>query len=106
MARVRKWPPLPSRVRAPGGWVPIVRPDAISEDGVNCLGLWRQDDRQIEILASLTAEQAWRIYYHECAHMALTDGGLEDILLPTLGENAIEAICNAFAAQRMSERFR
>lgn len=101
-----KWPKIPSSVRAPGGRIPVtVKPKLVHPDGKECLGLWHENERELELSAEMNPSNAWRVYYHELTHVALTESGLANVLLPIINDEGIDAICDAVATARMAERF-
>ena len=98
----RKYPPLPKTVDGPGGMVTVVlKKNPKHEDGTACWGLWEEHIRTITVDEGATPRHQWKVYYHELCHVAITDAGLDDIL----EDRVHEAICNAYACQRMRERF-
>jgi len=79
----KKWPKIPLRVRAPGGSIPVYHTEHLKNADGN----------------------AWRVYFHELTHVALTESGLANVLLPVIHDEGIDAICDAIATARMRERF-
>ncbi len=104
--KARKWPKIPQRVRAPGGTIPVYHTEGLKNaDNAESLGLWHENERIIELDAHMTPENAWRVFYHELTHVALTESGLANVLLPVIHDEGIDAICDAIATARMRERF-
>lgn len=105
MAR-KAWPKIPASVRAPGGRIPVTfKPGLRHPDGKECLGLWHENERELELDVAMAPKDAWRVYFHELTHVALTESGLANVLLPVINDEGIDAICDAVATQRMAERF-
>lgn len=99
-----KYPPLPTSLDAPGGTVEVVTVDTDGfkhNDGIDCWGMYDESTRRITICGKIPPRHRWKVYYHEVAHVAIVDSGLDDLL----DDKLHEALCNAFAAQRMRERF-
>lgn len=93
-------------MKAPGGDVAVTlasktEMQKVSDPGEEVLGYYHERDRFVMILRSLTAEQRWRVYWHEWAHVLLEDSGLSNGITLELEE----ALCDAIAAARMRERF-
>ena len=96
-----KYPPLPTSLDAPGGRVKVKLCEKIVNNGQDCWGLWEESTRVISIVREMPPRHQWKVFYHEVAHIAITDAGLDDILTIEMHE----ALCNAIASQRMRERF-
>ena len=96
-----KYPPIPKVIDAPGGRVKVQFVKKIVSGGHECWGLWEDHTRTISLSIESTPRHHWKVFFHEWSHVAITDAGLDDIL----DEKTHEALCNAFAAARMRERF-
>jgi Zn-dependent peptidase ImmA (M78 family) len=70
-------------------------------DGTECWGIWDDSTRTILLDKSANRRHQWRVLYHELAHVALSDAGLDN----GIGDELVEAICDAVATARMRERF-
>lgn len=104
----KRYPPIPKVMRCPGGDVAVTLGSKeamlkVSDPGEEVFGFYNEADRFILIRKSLTAEQKWRVFYHEWVHVLLEDSGLTHSL--TADGKQEEAICDAVAAARMRERF-
>lgn len=97
----QKYPPLPRHIDAPGGRVRVRMAQKIVNNGVDCWGLWEESTRTISLSSEAPPRHQWKVFYHEAAHVAITDAGLDDVL----DDKTHEALCNAFASARMRERF-
>ena len=98
----KTFPPLPKAISAPGGDVAVVLVDKLKHpDGTECWGIWDDSTRTISLDKSANRRHQWRVLYHELAHVALGDAGLDN----GIGDELVEAICDAVATQRMRERF-
>lgn len=99
------YPEIPSSLQAPGGKVKVTfSPADVSlrmEDGTEVWGYWDEGKREVRVSRAPNARQQWKVYYHELAHVAITDAGLDNLLSNDLHE----ALCDAVATQRMRERF-
>ncbi len=98
-----KWPALPKVVDAMGGTVKVrlVKGPLKHDDGTVCSGLWDAEKRQITVVRGMPPLMRWRVFFHELAHVALTDAGLDN----AMDERVVEAICDAMANTRCRERF-
>lgn len=99
-AAAKRYPPIPKWAEAPGGPVEVRLVDKLVHDGQECWGLYEPAERRITVVKTSRPHQ-WRVYYHEWAHAALTDAGIDNALT----EQIHEAICDALATARMRERF-
>lgn len=96
-----RYPKLPSSIEAPGGTVEVRLVDGITEGGTECWGLYDPANRLITIDRTASLRHQWKTYYHEWAHVAFLDAGL-DSGLPT---NLHEVLCESIATARMRETF-
>lgn len=97
-----KYPPLPKELEGPGGTVTIVlTKEPITYESAECWGLYDSEARTITIDARVKPRQRWLTLFHELAHVALIDAGLNNGIADTLHET----ICDAIATARMRERF-
>lgn len=95
---------LPRWIEAPAGRVAVrVEREVRNDDGEACWGTYDRTSRRIVVDRTLSARQRWMVMYHEQAHVALIDAGLDNLLVD---EKLYEAICDAFASARMRETFR
>lgn len=100
-ARV-KYPPLPKEIEGPGGTVTVVlTTETITHESDECWGLYDSEARTITIDKRAKPRQRWLTFFHELAHVALIDAGLNN----GMHEAMHEAICDAIATARMRERF-
>jgi Zn-dependent peptidase ImmA (M78 family) len=97
----RVFPRLPRVVEAPGGTVTVTPRRRPKADGDEVWGSWDEGRRRIEIDSEAPLRHQWKTFYHELAHAALSDCGVDEIL----DEKAAEAVCDAIAIARMRERF-
>jgi len=97
----RKYPTLPKEAMAPGGPVTVIRRTPLMERGVEAWGLWEEHTRTITVDSTCTPRHAWKIYYHELAHVALDDSGLSN----GIQDDLVEALCDALSVARMREKF-
>ena len=102
----KRYPPIPKVMKCPGGDVAVTlatkaKMQEVSDPGEEVLGYYHERDRYVMILKSLSAEQKWRVYWHEWAHVLLEDSGIANGLTLELEE----ALADAIAAARMRERF-
>lgn len=99
--RVR-YPPIPKEVEGPGGTLTIVlTKETITHEHDECWGLYDPEARTITIDARAKPRQRWLTFFHELAHVALIDAGLNN----GINDQLHEAICDAIATARMRERF-
>lgn len=97
----KRYPPIPKTAEGPGGSVEVRLVRALHHGGQDCWGLYDPAERLISIDNSAGKAHQWRIYFHEWAHVALCDAGLDNALTHELHE----AVCDALATARMRERF-
>ena len=95
------YPKLPVRFDALAGEVRLRLRPRTKADGRDAWGSWDENTRVIEIDATALPRHQWQTLYHELAHAALTDSGVEEILT----DQVVEAICDCVATARMRERF-
>ena len=94
------WPPIPTLVRGAGGPIKVrVRVRPRGTDGEEVWGLWDDARRIITLDKSASRVHQWRVLFHELAHAALNDAGLENVL----EQKAAETICDALATARVQE---
>lgn len=96
-----KFPRLPKVVQAAGGPVKVVLATKLRSGNRACWGLWDDAARTISLERRATMAHKWRVFYHELAHVALSDAGLDN----ALDEKVIETLCDAVASARWQERF-
>ncbi len=96
-----KYPPLPAKVMAPGGWVATVLEANLAEGEQKLWGKWDEALRRITVEKTVSREHQWRTWYHEWAHAALSDSGQDELM----DQKQVEGLCEAFAIARMRERF-
>ena len=95
-------PPIPATLPSILGPVPVARVAGLrNASGEECLGIWRGDERDVRLRtdAEMALTQAWQTYWHEWAHIVLSDGAVH----PELTEAMIERICDAFGNARTRE---
>jgi len=63
--------------------------------------VWEEHTRTITVDSTCTPRHAWKIYYHELAHVALDDSGLSN----GIQDDLVEALCDALSVARMREKF-
>lgn len=99
---MKRFPPLPRVVDAPGGPVTVRFGLALKDDeGKAALGHYEDRPRLITIDASEPRRHQWLILFHELAHVAIRDSGVGHALTDTVEE----ILCDAIATARMRERF-
>lgn len=94
------YPDIPTLIRGSGGPIRVrrrARPRG--SDGSEAWGLWDSAQRLITIDKTAKPEHQWRVLFHELAHAALHDAGLDNILEAA----AQETICDALATARIQE---
>lgn len=102
MTSRKTFPVLPKTLSAPGGEVSVTLVDKIKHsDGDECWGLWDDATRAITLDRTATRRHLWKVLYHELAHVALSDAGLDN----GMSDELVEAVCDAIASARMRERF-
>ena len=94
-----EWPPIPTLVRGTGGAIKVRRLKKVKSAGVDCWGDWDDSTRTIRLDKTAVIEHQWRVLFHELAHAALHDSGLQN----AFEDRAIEALCDAFATSRVQE---
>lgn len=99
--KVVRYPPLPASLEAAGGTVTIELVDAIRHEGTECWGLYDHARRHVAIDRTATRAHQWRTLFHEMAHVAILDAGLDN----GIEDRLHEALCDAWATSRMRERF-
>ncbi len=98
-AKLAKLAPLAGAVPSVLGPVPVVRVAGLRalENGEECMGIWRPQERDVRIEAETTAVGAWHTFWHEWAHIVFYDAGVRI-------EKALEEqICDALATARVRE---
>jgi Zn-dependent peptidase ImmA (M78 family) len=95
------YPKVPTRADALAGEVRIQLRRRTNVDGKDAWGSWEENMRAIEIDTTATPRHQWHTLYHELAHAALADSGVEEIL----SDQIVEAVCDCIATARMRERF-
>ncbi len=96
------FPPLPKVIAAPGGDVTVTLVKQLRHpDGTECWGLWDDAARTITIDRTGGRRHQWKVLFHELAHVALGDAGIDN----GLDDRLAETICDAIATARMRERF-
>lgn len=99
---MKRLPPIPRTIEAPGGRVTVAQVDAPLLNGtMECWGLYDSSHRHIQIDRTIPLRHRWQVLFHELAHVALIDAGLDNGIEYRLHE----AICDAIATARMRERF-
>lgn len=99
---VKRYPPLPKSVDAPGGTVTVQRGSNLrAENNTACWGYWEPEKRLIMIDKSAEMRHQWKVLFHELHHVALDDSGLSHGMTDEL----VEACCDATATARVCERF-
>lgn len=93
------YPAIPTLIRGVAGPIKVRRRKNITLDGAGCWGLWDGAKRLITIDSTAAIDQQWRVLFHELAHAALHDAGIENLM----EERAVEAICDALSAARTQE---
>lgn len=96
----RRFPRLPASVSAPTGPVRIVV-SSLDLTDADSYGHWHELTRTVTINSTLPRWQQWVTLYHELAHVALSDCGMDE-MMPS---ESLEAICDAIAMARFRERF-
>lgn len=94
------YPDVPRLVRGVGGAIRVrlvKRPR--HRDGAEVWGLWDDGKRLITIDATASREHRWRVLFHELAHAAIADAGIENVL----DGSYVELLCDAFATARLCE---
>lgn len=98
----KTFPALPKTVSAPGGEVSITLVEKLRHpDGDECWGIWDESIRVITLDQTGTRRHLWKVLYHELAHVALSDAGLDN----GMSYELVETVCDAIASARMRERF-
>lgn len=95
------YPKLPARFEMPGGAVRIKTQPRLTVEGRGAWGVWDENTRTITVDTSATPAQQWRTLYHELAHVAFSDAGVDEMCT----EPMVEALCDAVSTARMRERF-
>lgn len=94
------YPPIPRLIRGTGGAIRVrLRRKPKHADGQECWGLWDDGKRLITVDSTASPEHRWRVLFHELAHAALADAGVENLM----DGAATEAICDAMATARLQE---
>lgn len=89
----------PTRVVGTLGPIRVERLAGLMEQH-NEYGHWRWHTRDIALDKTLAGRALWHTYYHELAHAAFDDAGMQ---FPT--KELEEAACDAIATARVRERF-
>jgi hypothetical protein len=80
-----EYPPVPSRVFSVLGMLPVTHKTELTD-----LGELDFTTRSINLQANLVLSRAWQVYWHEVTHLALHDGGVQD-----LDAELEERVCDA-----------
>lgn len=86
-----KLPKLPVEAFSLIGPVLVTSLDAIRAEKEELYGRFLPAERRIEISPGMTREIEWATYWHEVAHIILTDSGANN----SLDERQVEAVCDA-----------
>ena len=94
-------PPLPSQVPSQLGPIPIVWVDSLTDEhGRPLAGGYHSMRRTIYLRRSITSRRMQHyVAHHERCHAVLLDGGLDNIIPSAM----VQAICDAFAQDRVAE---
>jgi Zn-dependent peptidase ImmA (M78 family) len=94
-------PPLPNSIPSQLGPVAVLVVDSLHDDkGQALLGGFHTLRRSIYIRREITKREVQHyVLAHETCHVWIHDGGLDNLIPPPL----VQAICDAFAAQRVAE---
>lgn len=94
-------PPIPATVTTQLGEVRVLWADSLkNEEGHELLGAFHLLKREIYLnSAILSRAVAYHVLYHEKCHMTFYTSGMRRVV----PDNAIQIVCDAFAADRVAE---
>jgi len=93
------WPTIPTLVRGAGGPIRVRLVKKVRPEGVECWGVWNDATRTIRLDRTAKIEHQWRVLFHELAHAAISDAGIENLF----DVQGVEVLCDAFATARIQE---
>lgn len=94
---MKKLPPLPKTAFSVLGPLPVsISPTLEKED--KALGMARFKSRTMVLDAELCPATEWQTFWHEVAHLAMWDAGVNDGLTHDLEEQVCNAMGTYFAA--------
>jgi hypothetical protein len=88
--RNKKLPPIPKRMFSVLGPLPVALVEELHEKD-QALGMVRFKTRAVQLEKDMCPLTQWQTFWHEAAHVAMFDGGVNDGLTHELEE----AVCNA-----------
>lgn len=96
-----KYPKLPTTVEMPGGRITVQTVEPFEVEGQKCWGTWDQTTRTIRVDKTMPQSFQWNVYFHELAHVAIMDSGIDNLF----SLEVHEALCDALATARYREKF-
>ena len=93
------WPAIPTLIRGAGGPIKVRCVKHVRPEGVECWGVWNDATRTIRLDKTALIEHQWRVLFHELAHAAIGDAGIENLF----DEQGVETLCDALATARIQE---
>lgn len=97
-----RWPDIPRRINGLAGEIRVVvrRVESFkADDGDEVVGLWRPEQRRIDLAGKVSPASRWHALAHEWAHSWLDDSGAKNLLHGEGDERDrnIEVVCESLA---------